>query len=130
MSNNERVKDLYFKAFERALVKQDQRAVTLLSMKYARFLAFKCNDVQRACEIMDRAILQVKSSKVLYLSQLNLMKHLEGLGQLPSTPKAAGSRVISTYEKALFSSELPPQDKQEIATSYMDYVHENALSIS
>lgn len=55
---------------------------------------------------MDRAISSVKSSKVLYLSQLNLMKHLEGLQQLPSTPKAAGSRVISTYEKAIFSSEL------------------------
>lgn len=79
MSNNERVKDLFFKAFERAVSKQDSRAVTLLSMKYARFLAFKCNDVQRACEIMDRAIASVKSSKVLYLSQLNLMKHLEGL---------------------------------------------------
>lgn len=97
MSNNERVTDLFFKAFERAVSKQDSRAVTLLSMKYARFLAFKCNDVQRACEIMDRAIASVKSSKVLYLSQLNLMKHLEGLSQLPSTPKAAGSKVISTY---------------------------------
>jgi len=45
MSNNERVKDLFFKAFERSIQKQDSRAVTLLSMKYARFLAFKCNDV-------------------------------------------------------------------------------------
>lgn len=77
-----------------------------MSMKYARFLAFKCNDVQRACEVMDRAIEKVRGSKVMYLSQLNLMKHLEGLGQLPSTPKAAGSRVLSTYEKAIFSSEL------------------------
>ncbi len=58
------------------------------------------------------------------------MKHLEGLGQLPSTPKAAGSRVISTYEKAIFSSELTQEERQEIATSYLDYVLENALSIS
>jgi tetratricopeptide (TPR) repeat protein len=130
MSNTERAKDLYFKAFEKAINKQDSRAVTLISVKYARFLAFKCNDVQRACEIIDKAINSVKPSKVLYLSQLNLMKHLEGLGQLPSTPKAAGSRVISTYEKALFSSELPVEDKQEIATSYVDYVLENAVSIS
>jgi len=79
---------------------------------------------------MDRAISSVKSSKILYISQLHLMKCLEGLGQLPSTPKAAGSRVISTYEKAIFSSELSQQDKQEVATSYMDYVLENALSIS
>jgi len=55
---------------------------------------------------MDRAGTSVKTQKILYLSQLNLMKHLEGLGQLPSTPKAAGSRVISTYEKAIFNSEL------------------------
>ena len=58
------------------------------------------------------------------------MKHLEGLGQLPSTPKAAGSHVISTYEKAIFSSELTQEERQEIATSYLDYVLENALSIS
>ena len=130
MSNNERVKDLFFKAFERAIQKQDARGVTIITMKYARFLAFKCNDVQRACEIMERAITSVKTSKVLYLSELNLMKHLEGLGQLPSTPKAAGSRIISTYEKAVFSSELATGDKQEIAASYLDYVLENALSIT
>jgi hypothetical protein len=58
------------------------------------------------------------------------MKHLEGLGQLPSTPKAAGSRVISTYEKAIFHSDLTQEERQEIATSYLDYVLENALSIS
>jgi len=58
------------------------------------------------------------------------MKHLEGLGQLPSTPKAAGSRVISTYEKAIFNSDLTQEEKQEIASSYLDYVLENALSIS
>lgn len=80
MSNNEKAKDLFYKAFERSMQKQDARSVTLITMKYARFLAFKCNDVQRACEIMERAINAVKGSKVLYLSQLNLMKHLEGLG--------------------------------------------------
>jgi len=45
MSNPERVKDLYYKAFERAVSKQDARSVTLISVKYARFLSFKCNDV-------------------------------------------------------------------------------------
>lgn len=102
MQNNERVKDLFFKAWEKALEKRDSRAICLLSMKYARFLAFKCNDVPRACDVMDRTLLQCGHSKVLFLSQLNLMKHLEGLGQLPSSPKAAGSRVLSVYEKALF----------------------------
>lgn len=38
--------------------------------------------------------------------------------------------MISTYERALSNSELPREDKQEIATSYIDYVLENAVSIS
>jgi len=88
MSNNERVKDLFFKAFERAVSKVEVLSTTYFSMKYARFLAFKCNDVPRSCEIMDKAVSVVRNSKILYLSQLNLLKHLEGLGQLPSTPKA------------------------------------------
>jgi len=108
MSNNERVRDLYLKALEKSLSKVDVNSVTYLSMKYARFLAFKCNDVPRACDIMERAANIIKNSKVLYFSQLNLLKHLEGIGYLPSTPKAAGSRVISTYEKAIFSSDLQP----------------------
>jgi hypothetical protein len=58
------------------------------------------------------------------------MKHLEGLGQLPSSPKAAGSRVLSTYERALFQSELSIEEKREIALSYSDYISENALSAS
>jgi hypothetical protein len=80
MSNNERVRDLYLKALEKSLSKVDVHSVTYLSMKYARFLAFKCNDVPRACDIMERAANVIKNSKVLYLSQLNLLKHLEGLG--------------------------------------------------
>lgn len=32
--------------------------------------------------------------------------------------------------QAVFHSELCQQDKQELATSYMDYILENALSIS
>jgi hypothetical protein len=84
MSNNEKVKDLYFKAFEKALLHKDTRQVTHLCMKYSRFLAFKCNDVQRACDVMERATSVIKTEKVLYLSQLNLLKHLEGLGQFPT----------------------------------------------
>jgi len=68
MNNNEKVKDLYFKAFEKALVKCDASQVTHLCMKYARFLAFKCNDVQRACDIMEKATSVIKTSQVLYLS--------------------------------------------------------------
>lgn len=116
------MKDLYFKQLEVALAKADVMAVTYLSIKYARFLIFKCNDVLRGCDVLERASQQVKSSKILYLSQLNLLKHLEGLGQLPSTPKAAGSRVISTYEKAIFTSQLSQSERQEIATSYLEYI--------
>jgi deoxyhypusine synthase len=68
MSNNEKVKDLYFKAFEKSLIHKDAKQVTHLCMKYARFLAFKCNDVQRACDVMEKATSMIKSEKVLYLS--------------------------------------------------------------
>lgn len=129
-NNNERVKDLYFKQLESALARSDALAATFLAIKYARFLIFKCNDVLRACDVLERTGQQVKSSKIFYLSQLNLLKHLEGLGQLPSTPKAAGSRVISTYERAIFNSQLSQSDRQEIATSYLEYIQENALLVS
>ena len=53
--SNERVKDLYFKQLELALTKGDGMAVTYLSIKYARFLIFKCNDVQRGCDVLEKA---------------------------------------------------------------------------
>lgn len=53
--SNERVKDLYFKQLEQAIAKADVMAVTYLSIKYARFLVFKCNDVQRGCDVIERA---------------------------------------------------------------------------
>ncbi len=56
MSCNDKAQDLYSQAFEKALTKSDKRAITLISVKYARFLAFKCNDVQKACEAMEKAI--------------------------------------------------------------------------
>lgn len=54
-NNNERVKDLYFKQLEAALVRTDALAATYLVIKYARFLIFKCNDVLRACDILEKA---------------------------------------------------------------------------
>lgn len=51
MNNNEKAKDLFFKAFNSSMAKADAKAITYVSMLYARFLAFECNDVERACDI-------------------------------------------------------------------------------
>ena len=80
MGSNERVKDLFYKAFNIALAKNDSRAVTYVGMQYARFLAFKTNEVGRACDLLDQATNVIKNSKILYLSHANLLKHLEGVG--------------------------------------------------
>ena len=53
MGSNERVKELFYKAFTSALGKKDAQAVTYVGMQYARFLAFKSNEVGRACDLMD-----------------------------------------------------------------------------
>ena len=81
-NNNEKVKDLFYKAFQNALQRRDGKSITFIGLQYSRFLAFKSNDVQRACDILDQASSTIKDSKVLYLSQINLLKHLEGLGVL------------------------------------------------
>ena len=82
MGSNERVKDLFYKAFNSSLAKKDAHAVTYIGMQYARFLAFKSNEVGRACDLLDQATSVIKNSKVLYLSQANLLKHLEGVGMI------------------------------------------------
>ena len=79
--NDEKVKDLYFKSFSAAISKNDSQAVTYLGVQYARFNAFNCNDVVRACDILNQSTSAIKSSKVLFLSQANFLKHLEGLSQ-------------------------------------------------
>ena len=79
--NDEKVKDLYFKAFSSAISKNDGQAVTYLGVQYANFNAFNCNDVTRACDILSQATSAIKTSKVLFLSQTNFLKHLEGLSQ-------------------------------------------------
>lgn len=53
MNNNERAKDLYFKAYSNSLKEQDAQAITYISVHYARFVAFKAGDVIRACDILD-----------------------------------------------------------------------------
>lgn len=68
MNNTEKAKDLLFKAFESSLAKEDAKAITYVSMQYARFCVFECNDVERAIQIMNSARAKVRTSKVLYLS--------------------------------------------------------------
>jgi hypothetical protein len=68
MTNNERVKELYYKAFKSAIAKKDSKAVTYVGMQYARFLAFKSNEVSRACDLLDEATLAIRDYKVLFLS--------------------------------------------------------------
>ena len=80
MGSNERVKELYYKAFKSSIAKKDPKAVTYIGMQYARFLAFKSNEVGRAADLLDEATLAIRNYKVLYLSAVNLLKHLEGLG--------------------------------------------------
>ena len=81
-NNNEKVRDLFYKAFQTALNRKDSKSITFIGLQYSRFLAFKVNDVPRACDILEQAVASVKDSKVLYLSYANFLKHLEGLGIL------------------------------------------------
>jgi hypothetical protein len=76
MNNTEKAKDIYYKAFNSAMACADSKAITYVSMQYSRFLAFECNDVIRACDILKLARNQAQDSKVLYFSQVNLLKHL------------------------------------------------------
>ena len=77
-NNTEKVKELYFRAFSTFLVKNDPGTLTYIVMQYARYLAFKCQDPMRAIEILNQAISKYKyCSKTLYLSYVNLLKHLD-----------------------------------------------------
>jgi len=50
------VKELYFRAFSSALERGDCETLGYVGLQYARYLAFKGNDTQRAVEIMNQAI--------------------------------------------------------------------------
>ncbi len=138
MGSNEKVKELYYKAFNRALDKRDSQAVTYVSMQYARFLAFKSNDVGRAIDILDQATNVIKDNKVLYLSKANLLKHLEGLGvvQLLQEPSQSGkarhfsSRATAVFEQAIYDSQLSAYDKRDVANAFLDFMRETASSVS
>ena len=134
MGSNERVKELFYKAYKSSIGKKDAKAVTYIGLQYARFLAFKSNEVARACDILDEATLAIRNYKVLYLSQVNLLKHLEGLGMISGGQAETGnqgkvrnnysSRVTEVFERALFDSELSTADKKEVGLAYIDYMKE------
>jgi len=136
-NNNEKVRDLFYKSFQNALQRKDSKSITFIALQYSRFLAFKSNDVLRACDILDQASSAIKDSKVLYLSQINLLKHLEGLGILSQHEQAQNQgkkqektqKVCICYEKAIFESDLTSFDKKDIAVSYLEYLKENATTI-
>ena len=135
MGSNERVKELFYKAYKNSINKKDAKAVTYIGLQYARFLAFKSNEVGRACDILYEATIAILNYKVLYLSQVNLLKHLEGLGMIAGgQSETAGnqgkvrnnysSRVTEVFERALFDSELSTADKKEVGLAYIDYMKE------
>lgn len=52
-NSTERVKELYFKAFQASLQRNEVETVTYIVMQYARFLSIKCQDPLRAIEILN-----------------------------------------------------------------------------
>ena len=75
--NSERVRELYYKAFNNALDKNDNLAVTFIAVQYSRFLAYKCNDHVRALSIFNQAIANTNcANKILILSFVNLARGL------------------------------------------------------
>ena len=139
MGSNERVKELFYKAFNTALAKKDAQAVTYIGMQYARFLAFKSNDVNRAVDLLDQATKEIKTSKVLYLSQANFLKYLEGTGQIQPIQESNiqhgkvrrfSSHVKAVFEKAIFDSELTALEKREMGVAFLDFMSENESNVT
>lgn len=52
-SNIEKVKELYFRGYSSAIEKKDVETLTYIVVQYARYLAFKCGDSNRAVDIMN-----------------------------------------------------------------------------
>ena len=47
------MKELYYKAYSAALERQESEQVAYIVVQYARYLAFKCADPNRAVEVMN-----------------------------------------------------------------------------
>ena len=75
-NNVEKVKELYYRAYSNSLNNNEIETVAYVVIQYARFLAFKCQDANRAVEVLNNAITKTKGSKSLYLSYINFLKHM------------------------------------------------------
>lgn len=93
-NNTEKVKELYFKAYSNALSRNEVETLAFLSIQYARYLAFKCQDPVRADDILNKAMLASKGSLILYLSYVNFLKHL------PDMPDAY-TKIVTIFERGL-----------------------------
>jgi hypothetical protein len=93
-NNIEKVKELYFKAYTSALKSNDVDTLSYILVQYARFLTFRCEDPNRAFDVLNSTIGKAKPSKVLYLNVVNLIKHLEG------RMVDVYSKVCAIFEKA------------------------------
>ena len=100
-------------------------AVTYVVLPYARFLAFKCSDANRAVEIMNLAISKSQgwASKTLFLSYVNLLKHLEGAAT------DTQGKIVQVFEKGIEETGLTIDDRAELARFYLEYLHESCPSI-
>ena len=75
---------------------------------------------------------------MLYLSQANLLKHLEGAGLIQPIQESGQnskvrhftSRVTEVFERALFESQLTQFEKKDIGTAYIDYLQEMAVNVT
>ncbi len=75
-NNVEKVKELYYRAYSNSLNNNEIETVAYVVIQYARFLAFKCQDANRAVEVLNNALAKTKGSKSLYLSYINFLKHM------------------------------------------------------
>ena len=111
-----------------ALTRNDSLAVAYIATQYARFLAFKCGDHDRALEIYSQAAANSAcASKVLFLSYANLARNL-------NSPNST-TRVKEIFEKAVQQlskdqSEDKLQDLQDVCLYYVSFMEEEALSIT
>lgn len=127
-NNNEKVKELYFRAFTQSVQKNETEIVAFVVIQYARFLAFKCQDPNRAVEIMNQAISKTRGSKLLYLSYVNFLKHLAYVPELPDVFQ----RVVAVFERGLDSEQsgLSHDDRAELSRFYLEYLSENCQSVA
>ena len=97
--------------------------MAFVSVQYARYLAFKCADPNRAVEVMNKALSQTKGSKMLCLSYVNFLKHMEGV--IPEI----FTKITQVFEKAIEEGDLELSDRSDLAKFYLEYLQENSPTV-